>query len=58
MFSAVYAGGIRGMEAYPVRVEIDMSRGLPCFEVVGSVGGEVKDITTGRLIQIRDCKTS
>lgn len=43
MFSAVYAGGIRGMEAYPVRVEIDMSRGLPCFDVVGSVGCEVKE---------------
>ncbi len=43
MFSAVYAGGIRGMEAYPVRVEVDMSRGLPGFEVVGSVSGEVKE---------------
>lgn len=43
MFSAVYAGGIRGMEAYPVRVEVDVSRGLPGFEVVGSVGGEVKE---------------
>lgn len=43
MFSAVYAGGIRGMEAYPVRVEVDLSRGLPGFEVVGSVSGEVKE---------------
>lgn len=43
MFSAVYAGSIRGMEAYPVRVEIDVSRGLPGFEVVGSVSGEVKE---------------
>ncbi len=43
MFSAVYAGGIRGMEAYPVRVEVDMSRGLPGFEVVGSVSSEVKE---------------
>lgn len=43
MFSAVYAGGIKGMEAYPVRVEVDMSRGLPGFEVVGSVSGEVKE---------------
>ena len=43
MFSAVYAGGIRGMEAYLVRVEVDLSRGLPGFELVGSLSSEVKE---------------
>ena len=43
MFSAVNTGGIRGMDAYPVRVEVDLSRGLPCFELVGSAGNEVKE---------------
>lgn len=43
MFSIIYAGGIRGMEAYLVRVEVDLSRGLPGFELVGSVSGEVKE---------------
>ncbi len=43
MFSAVNTGGIRGMDAYPVRVEVDLSRGLPCFELVGSAGSEVKE---------------
>lgn len=43
MFSAVSTGGIRGMDAYPVRVEVDLSRGLPCFELVGSAGSEVRE---------------
>ncbi|MGN0431609.1 MAG: YifB family Mg chelatase-like AAA ATPase [Lachnospiraceae bacterium] len=43
MFSAVYAGGIRGMEAYLVRVEVDLSRGLPGFDLVGSLSSEVKE---------------
>lgn len=43
MFSSMYAGGIVGLEAYPVRVEVDISRGLPGFELVGSLGGEVKE---------------
>ncbi|MED9903814.1 MAG: YifB family Mg chelatase-like AAA ATPase [Lachnospiraceae bacterium] len=43
MFSAVISGGIRGMEAYPVRVEVDLSRGLPGFELVGSAGSDVKE---------------
>ncbi len=43
MFSVIYSGGIHGMEAYLVRVEVDLSRGLPGFELVGSVSGEVKE---------------
>ena len=43
MFSIVYSGGIRGMEAYPVRVEVDIARGLPGFELVGSAGSDVKE---------------
>lgn len=31
------------MCAYAVSVEVDLSRGLPCFEVVGSVGREVRE---------------
>lgn len=43
MFCVMNTGAIRGMEAYSVRVEVDISRGLPGFEVVGSVTGEVKE---------------
>ena len=43
MFSAVFSGGMHGMHAYPVRVEVDLSKGLPCFELVGSASREVKE---------------
>lgn len=43
MFCAMTSGGIQGMYAYPVSVEVDLSRGLPCFEVVGSAGKEVRE---------------
>lgn len=43
MFNAVFSGGNQGMVAYLVRVEVDLSRGLPCFDVVGSVGIEVRE---------------
>lgn len=43
MFNAVFSGGNQGMVAYLVRVEVDLSRGLPGFDVVGSVGIEVRE---------------
>lgn len=43
MFSSVNSGGICGMEAYLVRVEVDLSKGLPNFEMVGSAGNDVKE---------------
>ncbi|HKM35804.1 MAG TPA: YifB family Mg chelatase-like AAA ATPase [Lachnospiraceae bacterium] len=43
MFNAVFSGGNQGMVAYLVRVEVDLSRGLPGFDVVGSVGTEVRE---------------
>lgn len=43
MFNAVFSGGNQGMVAYLVRVEVDLSRGLPGFDVVGSVGVEVRE---------------
>ncbi|MGN1147334.1 MAG: YifB family Mg chelatase-like AAA ATPase, partial [Lachnospiraceae bacterium] len=43
MFSVMNTAGIRGMEAYLVHVEVDISRGLPGFELVGSAGNEVKE---------------
>ncbi len=43
MFCSVLSGGIRGIESFPVNVETDISPGLPGFEIVGYVGGEVKE---------------
>jgi len=43
LFSTILSGGVFGMQSYPVQVEVDMSKGLPCFTMVGNLGGEVKE---------------
>ena len=43
MFSTVYSGAFCGLQAYLVRVEVDLAGGLPAFQMVGSLGGEVKE---------------
>ena len=43
MFSTILSGGIFGVQSYLVQVEVDMSQGLPCFAMVGNLGGEVKE---------------
>ncbi len=43
MFSTVLSGAIYGIESYLVHVEVDLSSGLPCFVMVGSLGSEVKE---------------
>ncbi len=43
MISTIIAGGLHGVEACLVEVEVDISTGLPGFCMVGSLGGEVKE---------------
>lgn len=43
MFSTVLSGAIFGMHSYLVQVEVDVSQGLPCFVMVGSIGSEVRE---------------
>lgn len=43
MFSTASAAGIRGIGSFPVQVEADASPGLPCFELVGDLGREVRE---------------
>lgn len=43
MYSTILSGAIYGASGYPVQVEVDMSKGLPCFTMVGSLGTEVKE---------------
>ncbi len=43
MFCSVLSGGVRGIESFPVHVETDVSPGMPCFEIVGFVGSEVRE---------------
>ena len=43
MFCYVLSGGIIGIESFPVRVETDISNGMPSLEIVGYAGGEVRE---------------
>ena len=43
MFSSILAGSLCGIEADLVRVEVDISTGLPGFHVVGSPSSEVRE---------------
>lgn len=43
MFSYVWSGGLRGIGGYTVRVETDISSGMPGLELVGYLGSEVRE---------------
>lgn len=43
MFSSVCSGTICGLQSYLIQVEVDVSSGLPCFVMVGSLGSEVRE---------------
>ncbi len=43
MYCHINAGGLRGLESYVAQVEVDVSRGLPCFDMVGLLDSEVKE---------------
>lgn len=43
MYSTVISGALQGVSAYLVSVEVDAAPGLPCFAMVGSLGGEVRE---------------
>lgn len=43
MFCYVTTGALSGLRCDLIRVEVDSSAGLPCFQMVGYLGGEVKE---------------
>lgn len=43
MYSTIITGGLHGLDCYLARVEVDCSRGLPGFEMVGLLGSEIKE---------------
>jgi len=43
MYSKIMSGAIRGLASYLVQVEVDISQGLPGFEMVGYLSSEVKE---------------
>ena len=43
MVKKIISGGIAGIDAKIVEVETDISYGLPCMEMVGNLGSEVRE---------------
>lgn len=43
MYSTILSGALTGICAYPVCVEVDAAQGLPMFNMVGSLSGEVRE---------------
>lgn len=43
MYNYIYSGAIVGIDSVLVKVEVDVSPGLPCFEMVGMLNSEVKE---------------
>ena len=43
MFSTITSGTIHGIRSRLIQVEVDISQGLPCFQVVGLPGSEVRE---------------
>lgn len=54
MFCRVNSIGIAGMEGYLVKVEADVSNGLPGFSMVGYLGSEVKEARDRVLTALRN----
>ena len=43
MFSTTISGALKGVEGILLQIEVDVSNGLPCLEMVGLLGSEVKE---------------
>ncbi len=43
MFCCISSFAVCGIEAAPISVEVDVGNGLPCFDMVGYLSGEVKE---------------
>ena len=43
MYCQINAGGLYGLQSYVAQVEVDISKGLPCFDMVGLLDSEVRE---------------
>ncbi len=43
MYQSVISGAFRGLDSFLVHVEVDISEGLPCMEMIGYLANEVKE---------------
>ena len=54
MFSTITSGALLGVDAYLVGVEVDIAQGLPSFNMVGLLGGEVKESRERVLVALKN----
>ncbi len=43
MFCSLYSFSVTGIDAAVIKTEVDVGNGLPCFDMVGYLAGEVKE---------------
>ena len=43
MLSIINSSNLIGIESFLIKVEVDITNGLPCFNIVGLVGTEIKE---------------
>lgn len=43
MLSTITSGAVYGVQSHLIQVEVDVSPGLPCFQIVGLPGSEVRE---------------
>lgn len=55
MVTRVLSGGLWGIDAFPVEVEIDMGRGLPSFTIVGLPEGAVREARERVKSALKNC---
>lgn len=55
MYSVVKTAVLRGIDSFPVKIEADISSGIPSFEMVGFLTSEVKEARERVSIALRNC---
>ena len=58
MYAKVTSAGLFGLDACPVLVETDISRGLPNFEIVGLPDAAVRESRDRVKAAIKNCGSS
>lgn len=55
MYSAVQTAILHGIDSMPIRVEVDISDGLPAFDMVGFLSAQVREAKERVMVALRNC---
>lgn len=58
MYCKIISGTVYGIESYLVFVEVDISEGLPCMDMVGFLSSEVKEARERVRVALHNCGNS